>query len=109
MHYDSPAFLRNWPLGPASLSVNECLAFQEQSKSVQNVCLTICSVGEIKELCLLFLYLKTMQNIYLKHNYQLVCPGCKVKSQSPMRFELPEIRTITALIKTKKDWTRALF
>lgn len=76
---------------------------------MRNVCLTICSVGEIKEFCLLFLYLKTMQNIYLKHNYQLVYPGCKVKSQSPMQFELQEIRTITALIKTKKDWTRVLF
>lgn len=43
-----------------------------------------------------------MQNIYLKHNYQLVYPGCKVKSQSSMRFELQEIRTIAALIKTKK-------
>lgn len=69
---------------------------------MQNVCLTIYSVGEIKEFCLLFLYLKTMHNIYLKHNYQLVYPGRKVKSQSPMRFELQEIRTITALIKTKK-------
>lgn len=50
-----------------------------------------------------------MQHIYLKHNYQPVYPGRKVKSQSPMRFELQEIRTITALIKTKKDWTRVLF
>lgn len=72
---------------------------------MQNVCLTICSVGEIKKFACFFLYLKTMQHIYLKHNYQLVYPGHKVKSQSPMRFELQEIRTITALIKTKKDWT----
>lgn len=56
-----------------------------------------------------FLYLKTMQTIYLKHNYQLVYLGCKVKSQSPMRFELQEIRNITALIKTKKDWIWVLF
>lgn len=69
---------------------------------MQNVCLTICSVGEIKEFACFLLCLKTMQNIYLKHNYQLVYPGCKVKSQSSMRFELQEIRTITALIKTKK-------